>query len=693
MDNYIGRLLDNRYEILEVIGSGGMAVVYKARDHRLKRLIAVKILKDEYSQDDEFRRRFAAESQAVAMLSHPNIVSVYDVNSCDGINYIVMELIDGITLKQYMARRGQLNWRETLHFSLQIDKALEHAHGRGIVHRDIKPHNIMILKDGSVKVADFGIARMTSAQNTLTREALGSVHYISPEQAKGGKPDCRSDLYSLGVVMYEMMTAKTPFDGDTPVAVAIQHINGTAQQPTELNPEIPVGLEQITMHAMTADMDERYASATDMLNDLEEFRKNPAIVFAYASPAAAKAVPVIVPPVSANRGAGYVDGAAARRPNVADLYGDDDLDPQEEEKKSEKRTVLIVSIISLIAVLGVAYLLFGVLLKGILRADKPLEVPSFVGMSYKEIIPGNYPDFELEVVEWVYDDNVGHGYVVSQSPEANSQAQKGTKIELVLSRGEKQEIPVMPSLTGMDANTAQTLLVDMKLSLQIVMDHAFSDTVPEGYVAYTDPVENVKLEQGQTVKVYVSVGPEQEEEPEEELVSVPNVVGKKLEDAVNALRAEGLEVGIVREVDNDKEAGTVVSQSVYKGTETAKGTKIDLEVSKGPEEEEPEEEQEEPSDGTQNPTDDPNSGNTDEPGNEPPEEPEKTGTAVVSVTLPQQTSPVSVTLMIDGVPVSHDEGMTADGSTISIPIQGTGTKTVDVYYDDVFSHSITVTFG
>ena len=238
MDNYIGRLLDNRYEILEVIGTGGMAVVYKARDHRLKRLVAVKILKDEYSQDDEFRRRFKAESQAVAMLSHPNIVSVYDVNSTDGVDYIVMELIDGITLKQYMERRGQLNWRETLHFSLQIAKALEHAHSRGIVHRDIKPHNIMILKDGSVKVADFGIARISSAQNTLTREAMGSVHYISPEQAKGGKVDYRSDLYSLGVVMYEMLTGRPPFDGDTPVSVAIQHINAKPVMPRELNPDI-----------------------------------------------------------------------------------------------------------------------------------------------------------------------------------------------------------------------------------------------------------------------------------------------------------------------------------------------------------------------------------------------------------------------------------------------------------------------
>ncbi len=251
MDNYIGRLLDNRYEILEVIGTGGMAVVYKALCHRLNRLVAIKILKDEFSRDQEFRRRFHAESQAVAMLSHPNIVSVYDVSRSGDVDYIVMELIEGITLKQYLEKKGRLNWRETLHFSMQIAKALEHAHSRGIVHRDIKPHNIMILKDGSIKVADFGIARIGSAQNTLTREALGSVHYISPEQAKGGHVDSRSDLYSLGVVMYEMLTGRTPYDGETPVSVAIQHINGGATPPGELVDGIPRGIEQITMHAAT----------------------------------------------------------------------------------------------------------------------------------------------------------------------------------------------------------------------------------------------------------------------------------------------------------------------------------------------------------------------------------------------------------------------------------------------------------
>lgn len=282
-DKYIGRLLDNRYEILEVIGTGGMAVVYKARCHRLNRFVAIKILKDDLSQDEEFRRRFHAESQAVAMLSHPNIMSVYDVSTTDEADYIVMELIDGITLKQYMEKKGVLNWKETLHFGMQIAKALEHAHSRGIVHRDIKPHNVMVLKNGSVKVTDFGIARIMSKSNTLTKEALGSVHYISPEQAKGGRVDARSDLYSLGVVMYEMMTGRPPYDGESPVSVAIQHINGTPPMPSMLNPNIPGGLEQIIMKAMEKDPAKRYANATEMLYDLEEFRKNPSILFDFKS--------------------------------------------------------------------------------------------------------------------------------------------------------------------------------------------------------------------------------------------------------------------------------------------------------------------------------------------------------------------------------------------------------------------------
>ena len=253
MDQYIGKMLENRYEILECIGIGGMAMVYKSRDHRLNRLVAIKILKPELASDAEFRRRFHDESQAVAMLSHVNIVAIYDVSRSDELDYIVMELVDGMTLKQYMKKRGTpLSWREALHFITQIVRALGHAHSRGIIHRDIKPQNIMVLRDGSVKVTDFGIARVASAaQATLTQEALGSVHYISPEQARGSHIDGRSDLYSAGVVLYEMLTGRLPFEGETPVSVAIQHINSIPIPPRDLNPDIPSALEAITLKAMS----------------------------------------------------------------------------------------------------------------------------------------------------------------------------------------------------------------------------------------------------------------------------------------------------------------------------------------------------------------------------------------------------------------------------------------------------------
>ncbi|HBD86174.1 MAG TPA: serine/threonine-protein kinase, partial [Clostridiales bacterium] len=273
MDKYLGTYLDERYEILETIGTGGMAVVYKAMCHRLNRYVAVKILRDDLSADKEFRDRFQKESQAVAMLSHPNIVSVYDVSHSDNVEYIVMELIEGITLKQYMKKKGAFGWKEAMHFSVQIAKAMEHAHAKGIIHRDIKPQNIMILKDGTIKVADFGIAALESAHEKRSGQALGSVNYIAPEQAKGDVPDARSDIYSLGVVMYEMLTGELPYSGETENEIAMQHITGTPVPPSQKNREIPAELERITMRAMAQDIDERYQSATELLDDLEGFRK------------------------------------------------------------------------------------------------------------------------------------------------------------------------------------------------------------------------------------------------------------------------------------------------------------------------------------------------------------------------------------------------------------------------------------
>ena len=344
MDQYIGKFLDDRYELLERIGTGGMAMVYKAKCHWLNRYVAVKILKEDLAQDEEFCRLFHEESQAIAMLSHPNIVSVYDVSHTPDLDYIVMELIEGITLKQYMQKRGgKLNWKEALHFITQIMKGLSHAHSRGIIHRDIKPHNIMVLRDGSVKVTDFGIARlMSNSQSTMTQEALGSVHYISPEQARGSRIDERSDIYSAGVVLYEMLTGRLPYEGENPVAVAIQHINSIPLSPREIDSSIPEAIEEITMKAMASDTDKRYSSADAMMADLEDFRKNPNISFDYTrddlligegdEPTQnVKAVPPQVVPVHDRRKEEKLHAALARREEKKRSHRASEEDEDEDE--------------------------------------------------------------------------------------------------------------------------------------------------------------------------------------------------------------------------------------------------------------------------------------------------------------------------------------------------------------------------
>ena len=437
MDKYIGRLLDNRYEILEVIGSGGMAVVYKARCHRLNRLVAIKVLKDDFLGDEEFRNRFHGESQAVAMLSHPNIVAVYDVStSLSGdVDYIVMELIEGITLKQYMEKKGVLNWKETLHFAIQIAKALEHAHSRGVVHRDIKPHNVMVLKNGAVKVADFGIARMMSEGNTLTKEALGSVHYISPEQAKGGRVDSRSDIYSLGVVMYEMMAGRPPYEGESPVSVAIQHINGGAVAPSTLNPGIPRGMEQIILRAMAHEIENRYVSATQMLTDMDEFRKDPEILFHYSTPALEEAMKLrkpalVLEPMPRRPERTSKPPAAKPAPAKPQPIRQAESKPQTPgNKKSGKSSpVAIVAIIMcglvVIALLGA--LIWTVVKNAGSGFQRMVDVPTLKGKYYDQL--PDYEDVEIVIGEYVFHDTYEEGKIVSQDVTAGSKVNVGTVI-------------------------------------------------------------------------------------------------------------------------------------------------------------------------------------------------------------------------------------------------------------------------
>lgn len=628
-DKYIGRLLDGRYEILEVIGTGGMAVVYKARCHRLNRLVAIKILKDDLSQDEEFRRRFHAESQAVAMLSHPNIMSVYDVSTSDEADYIVMELIDGITLKQYMEKKGTLNWKETLHFSIQIAKALEHAHSRGIVHRDIKPHNVMVLKNGSIKVTDFGIARIMSNNNTLTKEALGSVHYISPEQAKGGRVDNRSDLYSLGVVMYEMMTGRAPYDGESPVAVAIQHINGGAPMPSTLNPNIPGGLEQIIMKAMAVDPDQRYSSATEMLVDLEEFRKNPSILFDHSDKgdidaatmldqvAQQERVVVVPPRTTAERVAGTHPSRPAQqrspqqnpRTDAPQRRTGQTTDPQrragqqsdprrapsrdpqsgrsgapartrqsaaQQQRQNRNRSITIaVAVCS--AVAGVAILIFLVSLLngGLFRNETKLTpVPSLIGKVYAELDRKQYPNIEIVQGDTAYSDKYEEGVIMDQKPKANEQIPIGSQVTVYVSMGEeKDELPAMAPMQGMTKEVAQNYIDALKGDLVAKYEEIFDDKIPAGQVVKTDPQQGAPLERGQTVVIYLSKGPDK--------VKVPNVIGKSRDQAERLLNNNGFKNIRFETEESDKEKDTVTRLSVNVNEAVSLDTEIVVYLSEG----------------------------------------------------------------------------------------------------------------
>ena len=605
MDKYIGRLLDNRYEILEVIGTGGMAVVYKARCHRLNRLVAIKILKSDYLEDEVFRRRFHAESQAVAMLSHPNIVSVYDVSISMSMeaDYIVMELIEGITLKQYMEKKGFLNWKETLHFAMQIAKALDHAHSRGIVHRDIKPHNVMVLKNGSVKVTDFGIARLMSKGNTLTKEALGSVHYISPEQAKGGRVDNRSDIYSLGVVMYEMMSGRPPYDGDYPVSVAIQHINGGAPMPSTLNPNIPGGLEQIIMKSMALDPSGRYDSAAQMLADMDDFRKDPGILFDYHTPPTDAVInmprvqPVVPevkqpPRTTAERVAGNTNpprrpasssGAVARnadgqpRPRSSSREQQEAQRRKREQEESRNRIAIIAIIVcALVAVIAIVVFLLIWLGKG---SGEPVmvEVPKLVGEDYNRL--EEYPDIRIKLLEEVYDEYAPAGTILAQDPEPGTMVEPGRMVFVTVSLGKEPKEGVMSDLTGYTKDSAVSYLERLDMGLLITLEMEYNEEVEEGMVIRTDPVEGTALVQDQEVILYISMG------QEIKTGKMPNIIDVTEEMAKRTLENQDLDLKIkVEEVfDPEIKEGNVIRTDPEVGEELKTGQTVTLFVSKGPE--------------------------------------------------------------------------------------------------------------
>ena len=576
MDQYIGKILDNRYEILERIGTGGMAVVYKAKCHYLNRLVAIKILKSDLAQDEDFRRRFNAESQAVAQLSHPNIVSVYDVSKGGDVEYIVMELIDGITLKQYMEKRGQLSWRESLHFITQIMRALSHAHSRGIVHRDIKPQNIMVLRDGSVKVADFGIACLENSAQTLTQEALGSVHYISPEQARGDRADARSDIYSSGVVLYEMLTSRLPFEGESAVSVAIQHLSSIPLAPREINPDIPEALELICMKAMAQDINKRYPSADAMIADLEDFRKNPGVSMDFSLEDLRPSTDEPDEPTRLLKKTPHTAAPARPQPSHHRERDEEDDEPRGrgEKRGSGSRTALMA--VGFVVALAVIFLLFRAIFASFSGGTQEFIVPKVTGYTVEDAmnLSGVKDVFEITVDSTEKSDQPA-GIILSQDPKDGSSRKSDLVIHVVVSAG--SEDGVMLDVTGLEVRNAQyVILKDLikEYGLTIEQQEEYDDEIPTGNVISTIPEKDQPVSQGDTIVLVVSKGPEP--------VTIPSFLTMNAEKAkADAEGTYGLVVEL-KEVASDQPAGTVVEQSIAPNTEVPKGSTIVFSVSTAP---------------------------------------------------------------------------------------------------------------
>lgn len=570
MDKYIGKRLDGRYEIHELLGVGGMAYVYKAYDNIEKRWVAIKILKEELAGNSDFLRRFRNESKAIAVLSHPNIVKVYDVSFGDRIQYIVMEYIDGITLKQYIEQQGEIKWREALYFTVQILRALQHAHEKGIIHRDIKPQNIMLLEDGTIKVTDFGIARFSQAETqTMTDKAIGSVHYIAPEQARGGYINDKADIYSVGVMLYEMLTGQLPFVADNAVSVAIMQMQAEPTPPSRINPSIPKGLEEITMHAMEKNPAQRFPSAADMLEDVERFRRNPEIVFHYGE---------------------QVDRAYAG--TSADIYGNvqqnaapqkynDNYEYEEEyvrSKNGARASNIIKGIVA--AVIVVALVVGGIfgwrylqnLTTSTNKTSDEIVLPNFVGKIYASDIESNseYADLTFEITYG----NVPSkqpGEVLRQTPAAGMTVKKGKTVSLTVN-GEAEQI-VVEDVKGYKQQDAYDALKALNLSpkIQAVAD----DDTAVGYVVKTDPAAGSTVSTGTTVTIYVSSGPSTES------AVIPNIVGYQYSAAKEELEAAGFVVTAEYDDESDKDENTVLSVSPNEGEKAKKGSVVTVTVSSG----------------------------------------------------------------------------------------------------------------
>lgn len=664
-DPYIGKMLDNRYEILERIGTGGMAIVYKAKCHRLNRLVAVKILKSDLAQDEDFRRRFNAESQAVAQLSHPNIVSVYDVSKGGDIEYIVMELIDGITLKQYMEKRGQLNWRESLHFITQIMRGLSHAHSRGIVHRDIKPQNVMVLRDGSVKVADFGIACLENAAQTLTQEALGSVHYISPEQARGDRTDARGDIYSAGVVLYEMLTGRLPFEGDSAVSVAIQHLSSVPLAPREVNPDIPEQLELICMKAMAPDLEKRYPSADAMIADLEAFRKNPGVNLDFElsdlrpeeTDEPTQKLRSAVPPQLHRQG---------REPSYerGRRWEEDRYEDERPSRLSGGKKIALIGGGAVVVVVVLFFLFRAIFASFVPAAPDTYAVPTLVGLTEEQanqqasVVDGTFQ----VVVAGTEASDAAVGEIVRQDPEPDTEKKGELPITINVWVSAGEDVGTMPDLTTnpMTYDQAMTILRDLvdeyELNVQSYEEaqKVYDDEVAADIIISTTPAANEELHKGDTITFVISRGPQ--------TVPLINCVGQERSWAEDQLKnVLGLEVVVHEEASDTVDAGLVIRQNPDATTNVPAGSTVELWVSTGPE----------------------------ESGSE-----EQVGEELLIIPLPTDRETAEVQVVVNGT-IVFNESVDCRQGNYPYKLTGTGTVSVEVYVDGVMDVNNTreVTFG
>lgn len=583
MDNYTGKRLDGRYEIQEVIGVGGMAVVYKAYDNIDDRIVAVKILKDEYLANEEFRRRFKNESKAIAVLSHPNIVKVFNVSYGDRLQYIVMEHVEGITLKEYIEQQGKLGVKETVHFTMQILRALQHAHDKGIVHRDIKPQNIMLLSNGNIKVTDFGIARFSySDTKTMTDSAIGSVHYISPEQARGGATDDRADIYSVGVVMYEMLTGQVPFQSDNSVSVALMQLQNEPKKPRELNNNIPVGLEQIVIHAMRKNTRERYQSAAEMLLDIEEFKRNPTIRFqkdyfvdndptkyVNKKPEVHQTV-VVAPPVA--------PVAPVVEPNFG-LEEDVDGEPSDSTASRVGAAIigvlvgLVLTLVISIAVLWIfkPHVIDGLPIINTFFKAQNKTVENFVDKNYESVINdskySNY--YEFVIVEQPKSD-YENGKVFAQSPEAETPRKTDEVMKVTLYVANNNKKLIVPDLEEENWEQAKRTLEDMGFVVALVPD--INLHYENGTVIKTEPSGGSEVAEGSKVTLYYAKEPTK--------VPVVDVTDMDVETAKELLESQGLKPKVVEE-NSDEKLGTVIGQSPAGNEQVLQGQEITLTVSNG----------------------------------------------------------------------------------------------------------------